>query len=152
MSFLFLTTLLNIMPSRLLLLILQCLFWVNHISWCQICAIWHLLLLANYWRKDNLFMVHVAMSAPCSKGTSSPATQHRIIDSTCHVLKICAGTWGVCDRRMRLKPRGIMELQPVRQEAGSSGSTWPGAQGISVVCMGSAWCRQQTDQGRLLVG
>lgn len=76
MSFLFPITLLNIMPNRLLLLILHCLFWVNQISWCQICAIWHLLLLANYWRKDKLVTVHAAISAPCGKGSSSPATQY----------------------------------------------------------------------------
>lgn len=76
MSLLFLITLQNIMPNRLLLLILYCLFWGNQISWCQICAIWHLLLLANYWRKDKLVMVHAAISAPCSKGTSFSATQY----------------------------------------------------------------------------
>lgn len=97
MSFLFLITLLNIMPNRLLLLILLCLFWVNQISWCQLCAIWHLLLLANYWRKDKLVTVHTAISTPCGKGTGSPATQYaRYSKSVLGVEdeELAAGGWG----------------------------------------------------------
>lgn len=131
MSFLFLITLLNIMPNRLLLLILPCLFWVNQISWCQICAIWHLLLLANYWRKDKLVMVHTAISSSCGRGTGSTATKY-----STH-----SRDWG-WGSRMGQKPRGS-----TREAAwGARGrGTWPGAWWGG--CAGSTWCIQQIRLG-----
>lgn len=85
------------MPNRLLLLIPHCLFWVNQISWCQICVIWHLLLLANYWRKDKLVTVHAAISVPWSKGTGSLASQYVAYWNSMLRLedeKPVAGEWG----------------------------------------------------------
>lgn len=139
MSFVFLITLLNIMPNRLLLLILHCLFWVNQISWCQICSIRHLLLLANYWRKDKLVTVRAAISTPCGKGTSSPTTQYGTY------MKICARASEDHSKRMGLKPWGSTRAVALWGGSWEAAGTWPGALDNCRQQIGLGWFTDRQD-------
>lgn len=128
------------MPNRLLLLILHCLFWVNQISWCQICAIWHLLLLANYWRKDKLVTVHAAISTPCGKGSGFPATQYATYSKSVPGLEdeeLVAGGWG-------WNPGAAAWGEKGRRQRGHG----QGLRGTAAGGAGSTWCRQQIRLGQ----
>lgn len=148
MSFLFLITLLNIMPNRLLLLILHCLFWVNQISWCQICAIWHLLLLANYWRKDKLVTVHAAISTPCGKGSGFPATQYATYSKSVPGLEDeepVAGGWG-------WNPGAALEQLPGGRKAGGSEGMARGSGERLLAALAALGAGSKSDWGGLLTG
>lgn len=148
MSFLFLITLLNIMPNRLLLLILHCFSWVNQISWCQICAVWHLLLLVNYWRKEKLVTVHVAISAPCSKGMGSPPTQFATYSKSVPGLEDeepVAGGWS-------WNPEAALEWLSGAERQEAAGGQQGTARGWGRSCTGSSWCRQRITPGWFVDG